>query len=390
MNKLILKPKEDYRIKAGHLWVFSNEIDKITDLGENGQLVEVVNSNGQFLGQAYYNRHTLIAARFLTRKREEINTDFFVRRLQEAKIWREHIYGTDCSCRLVYSEGDFLPGVIIDRYDKYLVVQILTLGMENLREYLLESIIEVFKPEGILFRNDSAFRKLEGLELETEVVFGIIPDKVIIEEVGARFNIDMKEGQKTGFFFDQRDTRALVKQLAIKQKVLDCFSYTGGFSINSALGGATSVMAVDESSPALEILQENTHINKINNIVTTLQGNCFNILRDFHSHKNQFDLIILDPPAFIKSKSNLKSGLSGYREINRSAMRLLAPGGILVTCSCSQNLNIEDFKNIIFQAAISTGKHFFLRNFFTQAQDHPVLQAMPETQYLKGFVLQTL
>jgi len=390
MGELILKPKEDRRLRAGHLWVFSNEVAEVRDFDDNGGLVDVVSARGRFLGRAYYNRHTLIAARLLSRRREEIDTAFFARRLRQAKAWRETVLGPIRSCRMVYSEGDLLPGLIVDRYEDHLVVQLLTLGMEKLRTPLLAALVEVLNPAGVLMRNDSPYRELEGLPRETAVVHGGVPERVTVDEAGARFTVDLVKGQKTGFYFDQRDTRAAARALAAKRRVLDCFSYTGGFAINCALGGAASVLAVDDSSAALETLRENARLNGVDAIVTARQGNCFEVLRELDSGGERFGLIILDPPAFVKSKSHLKAGLSGYREINLTAMRLLAPDGLLLTCSCSQNLSVEAFQSVLRLAARDAGRRFRVRQSLGQAADHPILQAMPETEYLKGLILQAL
>ncbi|HOP08313.1 MAG TPA: class I SAM-dependent rRNA methyltransferase [candidate division Zixibacteria bacterium] len=391
MSRLVLKPKEDYRIRTGHLWVFSNEIARVEEAPGSGEIVDVTDSRGGFLGCAYYNRHTLIAARLLTSHHEEIDTAFIEQRLRRALRYREEMLDSLRSFRTVYSESDFLPGLIVDKYENILVVQLLTLGMERLRSRIIEALHRVFQPAGIVLRCDSPFRELEGLPVEaTSVVAGTVPDMVVIEEAGARFIVDTMQGQKTGFFFDQRDARAAVRRLARNRRVLDCFSFTGGFSINCAFGGATEVLAVDRSSPALDILNDNARLNGVEKIVSTRQGNCLDILRDLNERKERFDLVILDPPAFIKSKSRLKTGMAGYRDINRLAARLLAPEGILATFSCSQNLNIDQFSKILFQAARSSGRRFRIISSLTQAVDHPVLQAMPETQYLKGLILQAL
>jgi len=391
MSELILKPKEDVRIRAGHLWIFSNEVARVDGLKENGDIVDVIGSRNRFLGHAGYNRHTLIAARLLSRRREEIDVHFFVRRFRQAKIWREKAFGRMRSFRIVYSEGDLLPGLIVDKYEDYLVVQLLTLGMERLRAPLLTALDSALNPAGVLLRGDSRFRELEGLPRETPtVVHGVIPENVIIEEAGARFAVDLLRGQKTGFYFDQRDTRAVARSLAGGRRVLDCFCYTGGFAINCALGGASQVLAIDNSVSALDMLKENVRLNGVAPIVTAQHGECFEVLRELDSRHERFDLIILDPPAFIKTKSQLRAGLSGYREINRMAMRLLSPEGVLLTCSCSQNLSLEQFKKMLLQAARGAKRYFRISHFLTQAADHPILQAMPETQYLKGLILQAL
>ncbi|MEW6412049.1 MAG: class I SAM-dependent rRNA methyltransferase [Candidatus Zixiibacteriota bacterium] len=390
IGKLILKPKEDRRVRSGHLWIFSNEIAEVHGGDSDGGIVDVVGSRGQFVGRGYYNRHTLIAARILSLHQEAIDTEFFSKRFHKALAHRKATLGPVRSARVVYSEGDLLPGLIVDRYEDYLVVQLLTAGMESMREIILEALIEVFKPKGVLLRNDTSYRELEGLPLEVGIVHGEVPQRITIDEAGASFIIDPHSGHKTGFYFDQRDTRAAARAMAKGRRVLDCFSYTGGFAINYALGGASSVLALDESQPALDILTENANLNKVASIVTTEKANCFDKLHALTDDGEKFDLITLDPPAFVKSKSQLKAALTGYREINLRAMRLLSPGGILVTCSCSMNLTDDAFQSVLRTAARDARRRFRVRDFITQSADHPILQAMPETQYLRCYVLEAV
>jgi 23S rRNA (cytosine1962-C5)-methyltransferase len=390
MSALILKPTEDRRIRAGHLWVFSNEIAQVRDLGENGELVDVVSARGRFLGRAYYNKHSLIAARILTTRHEEIDRSFFLARFTKAVEYRAETLGPSRSGRMVFAESDLLPGLIVDKYESWLVVQFLTLGMERLREMVLSALVEVFSPEGILVRNDSPFRRLEALDEEVAVVYGSLPDHVEIEEAGARFTVDLRSGQKTGFFFDQRDNRTVARKLAAGRRVLDCFCYSGGFSISAAIGGAASVFAVDDSQAALDLLSRNAELNDVSGSISNCKADCFSFLREQITSGNRYDLIILDPPAFVKSKSQLKAALAGYREINLSAMKLLAPDGILLTCSCSQNLSVPAFEDVLRAAAHDAQVRLRRRAFLSQAADHPILQAMPETEYLKGFVLQRI
>ncbi len=390
MGEIRLKPKEDRRIRAGHLWVFSNEIAEVREPGENGDLVDVVSDRGKFLGRGYYNKHSLIAARILTSKRTDIDKAFFVKRIRNAAAHRKNTLGEIRSCRMVYSEGDLLPGLIVDKYENYLVAQLLTLGMERLRPLLLEALIEVFSPDGILLRNDSSYRKLETLQEAVEIVHGRVPEIVEIDEAGVKIAVDPHHGQKTGFFFDQRETRAAVRLLANGRRVLDCFCYSGGFSINAAMGGATSVVAVDSSANALETVTKNAELNGVGDKINVTREDCFEFLRQQVESREQFDLIVLDPPAFVKSKAQLKAAVAGYRDINISAMKLLSPGGILVTCSCSQNLVTTAFQELLRSAARDGHVQFRQRAFITQSSDHPILHAMPETQYLKCFVLERI
>jgi 23S rRNA (cytosine1962-C5)-methyltransferase len=266
----------------------------------------------------------------------------------------------------------------------------LTLGIEKLSAQIIEALANVLNPKGILLRNDSPAREREGLQQKVELAYGEIPDKVVIDEYGLKFQVDLKSGQKTGFFFDQRENCQMVRNIARDKRVLDCFCYSGGFALNACQGGATSVLAVDESESALQLARTNSELNGFGGKVTVLQADCFEKLRDLHNRGEKFDLIILDPPAFVKSKEKLGEALKGYKEINLSAMKLLTPEGILVTCSCSYQLSEQDFLKMLRSAARDSKRSFKLLKFTSQAPDHPVLLSMPETKYLKSAFLQAL
>ena len=390
MGKVYLKEKEERRVKAGHLWIFNNEIASLEELQENGEIVDVFTGGPKFVGRGYYNRHSLIAVRLPTYEKEPLDADFFSSRIQQAIQYRKRFYPELDSYRLIYSEGDLLPGLIVDKYADYLSVQFLTLGTERFSDLILKSLIELLNPLGIILRNDSPSREREGLEQKVEVTYGEIPESVSIDEYGLKFQVDLRAGQKTGFFFDQRENRRLIRELSQDKKVLDCFCYSGGFGLNALKGGATSVLAVDESASALELVRSSAEANRFSERITTQPGDCFQMLRDFTKKKVAFDLIILDPPAFVKTKEKLSQGMKGYKEINLSAMKLLSPQGILVTCSSSYQLSAEDFLKTLRSAARDARRSFKLLNFTTQAPDHPILLAIPETQYLKCAFLQTL
>ena len=390
MGKDYLKEKEERRVKAGHLWIFNNEIASLEELHENGEIVDIFTWGQKFVGRGYYNRHSLIADRLLTYEKQAIGPDFFSSRIQQAIQYRKNLYPELDSYRLIYSEGDLLPGLIVDKYADYLSVQFQTLGMERFSALILASLIELLNPKGIILRNDSPSREREGLEQKVEVVHGEIPERVMIDEYGLKFQVDLRAGQKTGFFFDQRENRRLIRELSQDKKVLDCFCYSGGFGLNALKGGATSVLAVDESESALELVRSSAEVNRLSERITTQPGDCFQVLRDLVKKKMSFDLIILDLPAFVKTKEKLSEGMKGYKEINLSAMKLLSKEGILVTCSCSYQLSAEDFSKTLRSAARDARRSFKLLNFTTQAPDHPILLAMPETQYLKCAFLQAL
>ncbi|OGC90943.1 MAG: SAM-dependent methyltransferase [candidate division Zixibacteria bacterium RBG_16_48_11] len=390
MGKVYLKDKEERRILAGHLWIFNNEIASIEELKENGELVDIYSWQQKFLGQGYYNRHSLIAVRILSPNRESINPEFFTRQFQRAYQYRKKIYPGSDSYRLIYSEGDLLPGLIVDKYGEYLVVQFLTMGMEKLSDLVLKTLLDLFNPKGILLRNDTATREREGLGQEVKVAFGDVPEMVEIEENGLRFKANLHTGQKTGFFFDQRENRRLLRQFSQDKKVLDCFCYSGGFTLYACQAGAASILSVDQSEEALTLVRANAELNGFANRITIVKANCFEKLRELNQSREKFDLIILDPPAFVKSKEKLGEAMKGYKEINLSAMKLLSYQGVLVTCSCSYQLSSEDLLKTLRSAARDSKKSFRLLNFTSQAPDHPVLLAMPETQYLKCFFLQAL
>ncbi len=386
-GRIILKPKEDRRIRGGHLWVFSNEIAEVENADYDGGIVDIFDSRRKFLGRGYYNRNTLIAARLLSRHQDNIDSSFFDKKIREAVAFRRRLLPGLESCRMVYSESDGLPGLIVDKYGPYLGVQILTHGMERFKNEILQTLTELFNPDGIILRNDTPYREMESLNTQPEIASGEIPDRVRIEENGISFWVDLKSGQKTGFFFDQRKTRAAVRGLARERKVLDCFSYTGGFSLNCALGGAPDVTAVDQSEAALAILRENAETNGLMTLISTAASDAFEFLRN---GTERYDLIILDPPAFIKSRAKIKEGMAGYREINLRAMKLLNPDGILVSCSCSHHLSREDFLRMLRTASRDSGRGFRILGNSSQDIDHPVLLSMPETEYLKCVILQRI
>ncbi|MBD3403895.1 methyltransferase domain-containing protein [candidate division GN15 bacterium] len=389
MVRLLLKPGIERRLKNVYLWIFNNQIERVEDLQNNGDLVEIISSKGRPVGIGYFNRHSLIAVRVLSFQSETIDQAFFHQRISRAIERRARLSPNATSGRIVFSEADLLPGLIVDRFGPYLSVQLLTLGMERLWPIIEPVLVELLRPEAIVLRNDSPAREREGLDRKVEIAHGEVPDVVEIDEYGLKFGVDMRGGQKTGFFFDQRDNRRICRNLAANGRVLDCFSYTGGFALNAARGGAVSVLAVDESDEALQLLERNAARNNLDGI-TTRRADCFVLLRELQKSGERFDLIILDPPAFVKSKEKLREAVRGYKEINLSAMKLLSPGGILISCSCSYQLSPVEFLNMITSAARDARRLCHLREFTTQAPDHPVLLTMPETQYLKCAVLEMI
>ncbi len=385
-----LQRGKDRRIRSGHPWIFSNEIVGSPTRYPPGALVAVVTSRKEFLGIGYINPHSLISIRLLTREPEDISVDFFIRRIRAALQLRQRFYPHRSSYRLVYSESDFLPGLIIDKYNEYLVVQTLTLGMDLRIDMIQESLEQVLRPKGIVLRNDVAIRTLEGLPLEKRLLKGDT-SCCLIQEAGLSFRVDLFEGQKTGFFFDQHDNRLAATAYTRDQEILDCFCYTGAWSLVALhQGGAKTVHGIDASEKAIALARENCVCNGYASRAMFRVGNVLQELKALQEQKKRFGVVILDPPAFVKSKQKLREGLQGYLEVNRSSMALLPPGGILITSSCSYHVRPEIFQEVVFQAAQKAGRTVRVLEVRGQAKDHPILLAAPETAYLKCMVVEVL
>jgi 23S rRNA (cytosine1962-C5)-methyltransferase len=384
MKTVHLKHKEDRRITRGHPWVFSNELRELPRELVSGELVDVHDASGKFIGRGYINPHSLIAVRILTRIQEEINVDFIRRRISTARELRTRL-GFGESYRAVYSEGDGMPGLIVDKYANTIVIQSLTAGIDRLLDVISSVLREIFSPEAIVLRNDSGSRVLEGLPLEKRVIEGSISGPVTIEESGIVYRVDVLEGQKTGFFFDQRENRLALKDYVGGQRVLDCFCYVGAWSFSAAQFGAAEVTGLDSSEKAISLASENAARNGLGAKFRT--ADVFDELRMLEKKRERFGCIILDPPAFVKSRAKVREALKGYKEINLRAMKLLEVGGTLVTCSCSHHINQDLFREMLIDAAFSAGRQAQLREMRSQARDHPVLLAVRETQYLKCAIL---
>ena len=390
MFTLKLASGREARILAGHPWIYRSEIARVEDEDEPGAIAHVRDSRGRWLGQAMVNLRSQIAGRLLTRGEEAIDQAFFARRVREALArCGRSLRGPD-ACRLIFGEADHLPGLIVDRYGDLLVVQILTAGMERIRETILTALRDAIQPRAIYERNDASPRKLEGLELRKGFAWGEGETGLWIQEEERHFLVEVAEGQKTGFFLDQRENRQVVKGLAAGRDVLDCFCYSGGFSLSAAAGGAASVTGIDLSAEAIAWAERSAERNDLTSRCTFTAANAFDALRGFDREDRRFGLVILDPPAFTKGKGALAGALRGYKEINLRAMKLLAPGGILVTCSCSYHVDAPTFLETLRGAAADAHRGFHLRELRTQAADHPVLLAAKETQYLKCAILEAL
>jgi 23S rRNA (cytosine1962-C5)-methyltransferase len=383
---LTLRRNEERRLAAGHLWVYSNEVDtRKTPLSgfEPGSLAVIQSSVGKTLGSGFVNPHSLICARLLTRRpRTPIDAGFFERRLRSALQLRESLFDQPCY-RLVYGESDGLPGLVIDRYGDVLVVQITTAGMEAVRDVLLEVIDRLFSPAGMLLRNDTAVRALEGLSQEVEII-GEVPEAVFVEEGGVRYELPLSAGQKTGWFYDQRSNRAAMHKYVAGKRVLDVFSYIGAWGLQAAAAGASEVCCVDSAPLAQTYVEKNAAANALDARISHRQGDAFDVLKALREESQRFDVVIVDPPAFIKRRKEIKAGEQGYARINKLALQVLAPDGILISCSCSMHLAESRLQQLVYQSARQQGRQLQLLERGFQCMDHPVHPAIAETAYLKA------
>jgi len=363
--------------------VYRGEIARIDGSPADGDAVEVVAAGGRPLGVGLLNTRSVITVRLLAQAGEDLDERFFRARLERAVALRARVAGGTTACRLVFGEGDLLPGVIVDRYGDVLVVQTLTLGMDRRKEMLVRLLCDLLAPRGVFARNDPAVRRLEGLPREAGWLAGGGPEEVEIEEDGVRFVVDVARGQKTGFFLDQRENRSRAAELAAGSTVLDAFAYTGAWGLHAARRGAASVVAIEISDDACALAGRNAALNAVADRYRVLSGNAFDELRRLSAERARFDLVVLDPPAFVRTREALASGLAGYKEINLRALKLLAPGGWLVTCSCSYHVDEAALRDTVWQAARDARRWIRLVESRSQARDHPVHPAMPETRYLK-------
>ena len=391
MPDIFLKKHEDKRIAKGHLWVFSNEVDTKRSPLEQfnaGELVQVKSSDDKLLGTAYINPQTLICARLVSRKANvKCGINFFKERLLAALALREKLFSKPYY-RLVFAESDGLSGIVIDRFGDVFAVQITTVGMEQRKQALFAALIELFAPVAIVAKNDSGQRQLEGLDADSELVYGQLPDELIIEENGAAFKVDCLGGQKTGWFYDHRQSRAYLASIAAGQRVLDLFSYTGAWAIPAAMAGATQVTCVDGSQSALALAAHNAQLNGVQGKVETVREDIFEFLKQARLNRTLYDIIILDPPALIKRKKDFKQGYEAYRRLNQLALQVLAKNGVLVSASCSHHLSAENLQELLRASGRHIDRHLVFFAAGTQAGDHPIDPAMPETAYLKTFFCQ--
>lgn len=384
--KVYLKKGEEKRICAGHSWVYANEVAKIEGKDKNGALAAVYSNDGRFIGKGYINHSSKILVRIFIRGDETDDEDFYFSRLKAADDYRKKL-GYDNCYRAVFAESDNLPALIVDKYADILVIQCLSLGIDLRKKLICDCLIKLFSPKGIYERSDVSVRKKEGLAEVKGVLYGEVPDYCEITENGLKMLVDVKNGQKTGYFLDQKENRFAARKYC-KGEVLDCFCNSGGFSLNASTA-ADSVTACDVSPLALQNVKDNAKLNGIENI-NTLQGDVFEVLRGFKKDKRRFDTVILDPPAFCKTADEVKDAYRGYKDINLCAMKIVNSGGFLITCSCSHYMTATLFEKMLIEAAKESGRRVRCVEIKTQAPDHPALLSAEETQYLKFIVLQVI
>ena len=388
-----LKKGEGRTIKAGGAWIFDNEIDTVSGSFEPGDIVEVHDFDGYVLGKGFINPRSRIRVRMMTRRADQEVDEMFIRmRLQNAWEYRKKTVDTGC-CRIVFGEADFLPGIVIDKFSDVLVVESLALGIDRFKSMIVKNLKEILAEDGITIRgvyerSDAKVREQEGLPRYKGFIGDAFDTNVLIEENGVKFMVDVENGQKTGFFLDQKYNRQSIRRLCKDAKVLDCFTHTGSFALNAGQAGAKSVLGVDASELGVKQAEENARLNGLEDRVKFVCRDVFELLPELERQGERFDMVILDPPAFTKSRNSIKNAVKGYREINMRGMKLVRDGGYLATCSCSHFMDYELFTQTVSQAARAVHKRLRQVEFRTQAPDHPILWAADESYYLKFYIFQ--
>lgn len=385
---LYIKKNEDNRLRKGHLWVFSNEVDtKRTPLDNfsAGEMVVVKDCTGKPIGSAYINPNTLICARLISRKTsQKVGANLFTDRISTALALRNRLFDKPFY-RLVFGESDGLPGLVIDRFGAVLSVQITTAGIEKQKEALINTLVELLAPEAIILKNDNSQRQLENLPQESEVIYGTLPETLIIEENNTQFQLNVVDGQKTGWFYDHRSSRAELAKIAKDQRVLDLFSYSGAWGIPAATAGATEVTCVDSSESALSLAQQSAELNNVQDKMNFVRSDVFEFLKQARENHEHYDIIVLDPPALIKRKKDFKAGYEAYRRLNHLALQVLSKNGILISASCSHHLSKANLHEILRSSARHIDRHLVFFATGSQGPDHPIHPAIPETEYLKTY-----
>jgi 23S rRNA (cytosine1962-C5)-methyltransferase len=386
MAGIVVRPRS--RIFHGHDWIYQTEILKTFGDPEPGEVISIKDGRDRLLGSAIYNPRSQIVARRFSRQRQQLDRDFFLRRIEQAGAFRKKWLNDRNPGRLVWSESDGLPGLIVDRYGSHLVVQMLTLAMDQRKHLIVEALQHLFSPASIVERNDVAVRKAEGLPLVTGLLFGHVPEVLPIDVAGSRFQIDLQSGQKTGFYLDQIDNYAEVARLAAGKRVLDCFSNQGAFALACARGGATSLTAVESNEALTQAIEQNARLNGVQ--IDARNDNVFDFLTAQIEQAAQYDLIVLDPPSFAKSRESLNSAWRGYKEIHLRALQLLSDEGLLVSFSCSHHVSRQMLLEVVVEASVDSKRHLRIVKSLGQPLDHPILPHLPETEYLKGFIFQRI
>lgn len=390
MAKLYLKKNEERRLSLGHQWIFSNEIERVEELNKNGEVVDLYTYNYKYLGKGFYNKHSLIAYRHLTDFKEDIDRKFLYKRINNANAQRKKVNRESNIYRMVNSESDYLPGLIIDRFDDRYSIQIFSVGMEIFKNDIVEILKENFKAKFIIEKNDNELRVLEGLSKEENILLDYVDSEdktfeLTIDDI--KYKLDLQNGQKTGFYLDQASNRKLVRDYVREgDDVLDLFCNEGGFALNAAYAGAEHVIAVDSSEHAILMANQNAKLNKFKN-TEFICKDVFEFYKDIFQDSKRYDVIILDPPSFTKNKKNVIPALKGYEELNYKAMRLLKPNGILFTFSCSHHIDERNFEIMLMKAASTAKKRIKIVEMKNTSYDHPILPSMSETKYLKSYVL---
>jgi 23S rRNA (cytosine1962-C5)-methyltransferase len=388
MKKIHLKRKIANRIATGHPWIFANEVEKVEGNPEAGSTVDVYFHDGKFVGKGYFNQQSQIIVRLLTHdKRVEINDEFFLNKIKECWSYRQKI-GYKENCRLVFGEADGLPQLIIDKFNDYFVIQTLALGIDIWKPAIVKALQTVFNPKGIFERNDVPVRELEGLPQQKGFLSQPFDTKIVINENGLKFFVDLENGQKTGYFLDQQDNRRAIQNIVKGADVLGAFTYTGTFEIHAAHYGAKSVLGLDISENAVQQANKNAELNGLQNIVRFETANAFDVLKQWSKEDKKYDVVMLDPPAFTKSRANIQKAITGYKEINLRGMKLVKPGGFLVTSSCTNLVQPELFLQIIDMAAKDVRRKIRQVSFQTQSADHPIIWNMENTHYLKFLIVE--
>ena len=388
MKRVYLKRKISNRVANGHPWIFANEVEKIADGINAGDIVEVYFDNGKFAGKGYINPKSQIIVRLLTRdKKTEINEQFFIDKIAECWKYRKKT-GYIENCRLVFGEADELPQLIIDKFNDYFVIQTLALGIDRWKPAFVKAINQIFKPKGIYERNDVPVRELEGLSQQKGFLSASFNTKIIINENGLKFHVDLENGQKTGYFLDQQDNRRAIKSIVKDAEVLGAFTYTGTFEIHAAYYGAKSVLGIDISENAIDQAIRNAQLNNLQDIVKFETANAFDALKQWSKDGRQYDVVMLDPPAFTKSRETIQKAITGYKEINLRGMKLIRPGGFLVSSSCTSLVSSDLFLQIIDMAAKDARRKIRQVVFQAQSADHPIIRGIENTQYLKFLIVE--